>query len=246
VEDDEYRRMAAVEQTHWWYTATRALLQQLLVPALGGGRDGGRLLLDAGAGTGATGAWLERHGTLVAGDFEVQALRLYGEAHPASQRVASDVNRLPFVDGSFDAALCVTVLCHQSIPDPTAAVAELARVVRPGGVVCLMEPGVRRLRRAHDRVTHTGRRFSLADLRRHATGAGLEVERATGAYSFLVPPAALKAVLERGRTSSDLDVQPGGLGGLLGGAARAERALLRRLSLPFGLSVVVVGRKPGG
>jgi len=241
VEDDEYRRMAAVEQTHWWYASTRQLLQQLLTPALGGG---GGLLLDAGAGTGATGAWLEDHGTLVAGDFEEQALRLYGEAHPKSERVVSDVNRLPFADDSFAAALCVTVLCHQSIPDPTAAVAELARVVRPGGAVCLLEPGVRRLRRAHDRVTHTGRRFSLGDLRRHASGAGLQVERATGAYSFLVPPAAVKALLERGRTSSDLDVQPGGLGGVLGVAARAERALLRRMSLPFGLSVAVVARKP--
>lgn len=240
MEDDEYRRMAAVEQTHWWYGATRELLQQLLGSAL----DGDGLLLDAGAGTGATGAWLEEHGTLVAGDFEAQALRLYGEAHPASERVVSDVNRLPFADNSFAAALCVTVLCHQSVPDPTAAVAELARVVRPGGAVCLLEPGVRRLRRAHDRVTHTGRRFSLGDLRRHATGAGLRVERATGAYSFLVPPAAAKAVLERGRTSSDLDVQPGGLGGVLGAAARAERALLRRVSLPVGLSVAVVARKP--
>jgi SAM-dependent methyltransferase len=240
VEDEEYRRMAAVEQTHWWYAGTRQLLQQLLTPAL----PGAGLLLDAGAGTGATGAWLEQHGTLVAADFEEQALRLYGEAHPASLRAVSDLNRLPFADDSFAAALCVTVLCHQSIPDPTAAVAELARVVEPGGVVCLLEPGVRRLRRAHDRVTHTGRRFSLGDLRRHAAGAGLQIERATGAYSFLVPPAAAKAVIERGRTSSDLDVQPGGLGGLLGTAARAERALLRRVSLPFGLSVAVVARKP--
>jgi SAM-dependent methyltransferase len=240
VEDDEYRRMAAVEQTHWWYASTRRLLQDLLTPAL---RDGG-LMLDAGAGTGATGAWLEDHGTLVAADFEEQALRLYGEAHPRSLRAVSDVNRLPFADGSFSAALCVTVLCHQSIPDPTAAVAELARVVQPGGVVCLLEPGVRRLRRAHDRVTHTGRRFSLADLREHAAGAGLQVERATGAYTFLVPAAAAKAVLERGRTSSDLDVQPGGLGGVLGAAARGERALLRRVPMPFGLSVALVARKP--
>lgn len=243
MEDDEYRRMAEVEQTHWWYSATRSLLQQLLGPELG---DRPGLMLDAGAGTGATGAWLAQHGTLVAGDFEEQALRLYGEAHPTARRVASDVNRLPFAGDSFDAALCVTVLCHQSIADPTAAVAELARVVRPGGVVCLMEPGVRRLRRAHDRVTHTGRRFSLADLRRHATDAGLRVERATGAYSFLVPAAAVKAVIERGRTSSDLEVQPGGLGGLLAAVARAERAVLRRVSLPFGLSVALVARKPLG
>ena len=46
--------------------------------------------------------------------------------------------------------------------------------------------------------------------------------------------------------SSDLDVQPGGLGGVLGAVARVERAALRRVSLPFGLSVAVVARKPLG
>lgn len=240
MEDDEYRRMAQVEESYWWYASTRALLRQLLEPSL----VNGGTFLDAGAGTGATGAWLTEHGDVVASDFETEALRLYGDAHPEAGLVTADVTKLPFADDSFAAVLCVTVLCHQSIPDPAIAVAELTRVLRPGGTLCLLEPGVRRLRRAHDRVTHTGRRFSLGDLRALAVGAGNEVQRATGAYSFLVPPAAVKAAIERGRTASDLDVQPGGLGGTLGLVARAERALIRRVSLPFGLSAVVVARKP--
>ena len=47
MEVDEYRRMADVEHSHWWYDATRRLLQQLL------GADAGRgsRFLDVGAGT---------------------------------------------------------------------------------------------------------------------------------------------------------------------------------------------------
>jgi SAM-dependent methyltransferase len=239
MEIDEYRRMAAVEESHWWYAATRDLLRQLLAPSL---TEGGRFL-DAGAGTGATGAWLADHGTVVAADFEPAALELYGELHPAVPRVCSDVTALPFADGSFDAAQCVTVLCHRSIPDPAIAVGELARVLRPGGTLCLLEPGVRRLRRAHDRVTHTARRFARRDLEVLAIQAGLTVTRSTGAQAFLVPPAAVKAVLERGEVASDLDVQPGGLGGSLAVAARAERSVLRRIDLPVGLSVAVVAVK---
>jgi ubiquinone/menaquinone biosynthesis C-methylase UbiE len=243
MEADEYARMAEVEATHWWYAATRTLLQEVLQPGLA---EGGRLL-DAGGGTGATGAWLAEHGTLVASDAVPEALESYRAAHSGVETaVAADVQALPFTASSFDAVLCVTVLCHRSIPDPALAVAELARVTRPGGWVVLLEPGVRRLRRSHDRVTHTARRFSLADLRRLAAGAGLRVERATGAYAFLVAPAAVKAVLERGRSDSDLDRHGGGLGGALGLAAAAERRLLARVSLPFGLSVVVAGRKPLG
>ena len=68
--------------------------------------------------------------------------------------------------------------------------------------------------------------------------------RATGAYSFLVPPAALLGVLERGEQRSDVGRNQSGLRGLLGALARAERALLRRYDLPFGLSAIVVARRP--
>ncbi len=229
--------MAEVEDAHWWYRATRALLADHLGPRL----PSGGLFLDAGAGTGATGGWMSANGRVVASDVEPMALDLYGDR--ATGRVAADLNHLPFADGSFDAALCVTVLYHSAIASPAAAVAELARVVRPGGVVCLMEPGVRRLFRAHDREVHGARRFSLQDLKTLAADAGLVPEVATGAYSFLVPLAAAKALLERGKQLSDLDNNQSGLGGLLGKVADAERKLLHRTRLPFGLSVLVVARK---
>ncbi len=230
--------MADVEHSHWWYESTRRLLREILdADTAGGGR-----FLDVGAGTGATGAWLAERGELVASDFMPLALELNRERHDARGFVAADVNRLPFASGSFDVVLCVTVLCHQSIPDPQTAVAELARVVRPGGVVCLWEPGVRRLMRAHDRVTHTARRFSRRDLIDLLAGAGLQVERASGAYSFLVPPAAVKAALERGRSTSDLDRHGDGLAGVLPRLAQAEQAVLRHTDLPAGNSVFALGR----
>jgi len=244
VEQDEYERMASTEDRHWWYAATRALLDEQLGPLL---HDGGRFL-DAGGGTGATGAWLAGRGQLVATDFEWQALRLYRDGHPEVTDLAvADIRQLPLAAHSFDAALCVTVLCHSSIPSPAAAVGELARVVRPGGLVALLEPGVRRLYRPHDRHTHTGRRFSRWGLRQLLVDNGLEVVRATGAYTFLVPPAAAMTVADRKTkgSASDLDRDQRGLAGVLPAVARAERALLRRTGVPFGLSVLAIGRVRG-
>jgi ubiquinone/menaquinone biosynthesis C-methylase UbiE len=231
--------MAEVEHSHWWYDATRQLLQQLL----GDDASRGGRFLDVGAGTGATGSWLADHGDLVSCDFMALALDLNREQHAAMGFVSADVQRLPYADASFDIVLCVTVLCHQSIPRPQVAVDELARVVRPGGLVCLWEPGVRRLWRAHDRETHSARRFARSDLSNMLEAAGLTVERASGAYSFLVPPAAIKSVLERGESTSDLDRNQDGLRGALGAAARAERALLRHVDLPAGLTVFALGRR---
>lgn len=239
MELDEYERMATAETAHWWYATTRSLLQELLGPHL---TPGGRFL-DAGGGTGATGAWMGAIGRVVVADVEPLALQLARRTHPEVGEAVADVSHLPFADGSFDATLCVTVLCHELVPDPAATVRELARVTRAGGLVCLMEPGVRRLRRAHDRVTHSARRFSRRDLSALVSMSGLEPVRSTAAYSFLVPPAAVKAVLERGKVDSDIDRNEDGLHGLLPRLAQAERAVLRRMDLPVGLSVVAIGRR---
>ena len=240
----EYRRMAQVEQTHWWYQATRRLLRQFIVSELREVEQSTpRRFLDAGCGTGATGAWLADFGSVIALDTEVEALNLYCQAHPEAQLIHGDISAIDLSDDFVDAALCVTVLYHGEVTDPGAAVRELARVVKPGGLVCLMEPGVRSLRRSHDQVTHAARRFSRRELETLAANAGLDIIRSTGAYSFLVPPAWLKSRVERNTTSSDLDSNTSGLFGLLGLLARFERRILRVVSLPFGLSVIVVARK---
>ena len=244
MDADEYRRMAAVEQTHWWYRSTRALLRQMIVNQLRQvTQSAPRRLLDAGCGTGAAGAWMSEFGSVIALDAEADALNLYRLAHPDARMIHGDISSIDLPDDYVNVALCVTVLYHAEVVDPQKAVNEMARVVIPGGVVCLMEPGVRRLRRSHDQVTHAARRFSRHELETLAANAGLDIIRSTGAYSFLVLPAWLKSRVERNSTSSDLDNNTSGLFGLLGLLARFERRILRVVSLPFGLSVIVVARK---
>ena len=243
MDADEYRRMAEAGNRHWWYASTRSLLEQLVGDRLDRSVDA--LYLDAGGGTGATGGWLTQIAPTVLADYEPMALDVARGDFPAYRPVQADLNTLPFGDGVFSAVLCVTALCHRLNPDPAAVVADFARITRPGGVVCIMEPGGKRLWRGHDEVTHTARRFAVGELREMAQRAGLSVLRATGAYSFLVPPAAVLGVLERGKSKSDVGRNESGLGGVLGLLAGAERRLLARRDLPFGLSAIVVARKPG-
>ena len=157
-----------------------------------------------------------------------------------------DLNQLPFADNAFALVLCVTALYHRLNPDPAAIVADYARMVRPGGLVCLMEPAGKRLRRSHDEVTHAARRFQLGEVRSMAQAAGLEIVTATCAYSFLLPPAALMSWRDRHRANatSDVDRHQSGLGGILGALAATERRLLRHVNLPVGLSAVVLARRP--
>lgn len=51
--------------------------------------------------------------------------------------VAADVARLPFADESFDAVVATLLLC--SVPDPAGAIAEMKRVLVPGGRFVFLE-----------------------------------------------------------------------------------------------------------
>jgi len=56
-------------------------------------------------------------------------------------RVQADGEHLPFADGAFDCAFCVATLHHAL--DLPAMVREMARVTRPGGLVCALNEGTR-------------------------------------------------------------------------------------------------------
>lgn len=241
MDRDEYRRIAEAQDTHWWYRAMGELLRQEFGTHLATGR-----VIDVGSGPGAHSSWLAQGARPIAIDVERVAAELFREIHPDMPVIVGDVSHLPLANGTVDGMLCVGVIVHRSVTSPVTALTEMARVLRPGGSLCILEAGVRRLRRPHDRITHTARRFSLGDLVGEVERAGLHVERATGAFSFLVPIAAALAALDLMRTSaaSDIDRSPRGVWGLFPLAARIERAVLRRTALPFGLSVMLTARKP--
>lgn len=56
------------------------------------------------------------------------------------ERAGLDGQRLPFADASFDSALTTWTLC--TIPDVTRALAEVRRVLRPGGSLAFLEHGL--------------------------------------------------------------------------------------------------------
>lgn len=113
----------------WSRRLAEAVLDVLALPA-------GAEVLDAGCGTGALA------GTIAARDAAARitgvdlspAFVVAARAQvPAARFLAADVTRLPLPDAAFDAALSLLVL--QFVPDRAAAVAEMARVTRPGGLV---------------------------------------------------------------------------------------------------------------
>jgi demethylmenaquinone methyltransferase / 2-methoxy-6-polyprenyl-1,4-benzoquinol methylase len=98
----------------------------------------GDAVLDACCGTGDLAIAAERAGGRVTGlDFSEQMLVRARGKSDSVEWVLGDVTALPFDDASFDA---VTVgFGIRNVPDLEAGLAELARVVRPGGRVACLE-----------------------------------------------------------------------------------------------------------
>jgi SAM-dependent methyltransferase len=241
MEVEEYARIAAAEDDHWWYRNTRALMAELLEPWLGTDQR----ILDAGCGPGGNGAWLASHGRVTGVDLAREALEFVRARRPATAPVLASAERLPFADGGFDVAVGITLL--YTVRDDVAALGELARVLRTGGALLLLEPAFESLRRAHDVTVHGLRRYRRDELALLAERAGLRVRRSTYAYSFLTPPAALLAMLERhGTQSADntgSDVERRALDRVFAPLAKAERRWLTRRDLAMGTSVVVVATR---
>ncbi|MBA2425069.1 MAG: class I SAM-dependent methyltransferase [Actinobacteria bacterium] len=103
--------------------------------------DGGRVL-DVATGTGLVAAELARRGFRVTGLDQSDEMLAFARRRlePETELVLASAESMPFPDASFD-HLTVTYLLRY-VDDPRATLTELARVVRPGGVVASLEFGV--------------------------------------------------------------------------------------------------------
>jgi ubiquinone/menaquinone biosynthesis C-methylase UbiE len=161
----------------------------------------GLVVLDVGCGPGtdlaAMSALVAPGGVVIGVDHDERMVREAAERTAEVSGVEvrrGDAHALPLADASVDRARTDRVLQH--VADPAAAMAENARVLRPGGVVAFAEPDWETL--VVDAGDDVGRSVSRAFVRwtceqvvrnatvgrslaRHAAGAGLSV-RAVSAY----------------------------------------------------------------
>lgn len=108
-----------------------------LTPALGPGSR----VLDAGAGEGRNVATLEQSGARVSVcDASRQGLRKIRElVGPGVHCAQCDLSALPYDSGLFDLVLMTDVI--ETLPDPDPALAEVCRVLKPGGTFLCNIPG---------------------------------------------------------------------------------------------------------
>lgn len=170
MEAAEYADLDAMEGAHWYYRGKRRLARYWIKSAKKPQTDD--LVLDVGCGTGRfLGEWTE---TRVLGadafppSIDIARRRLPGRLLQAT------LPDLPLADKSVDVVTGLDVLEHCA--DDRAAFREIARVLKPGGVVFLTVPALKILWSDWDVSLHHYRRYTRRMLL-EAVPAGFTVER---------------------------------------------------------------------
>lgn len=224
-----------VEADHWWFVSLRELVRGLLTATV----PPGAKVLEVGCGSGGLLADLPSTYQRAGIDLEVAV----AARHPEITVLEASVDEIPFRDGSFDAVLALDVVSAVGVHDDRAALQEISRVLRPGGVFILQVAAYEWLRSGHDAAAGTARRYTLPAIRELLRGAGLQPRHLTYRVTFLFPLAVAHRLSTRGKVQNDVGAVNPILNRLLTAIMRLENRLARRTRLPFGLSVFAVATR---
>ncbi len=240
---------ARAERDHFWFRGFRRFVAPALEQASAGRR--GLRLLDCGCGTGHNlRSLLSPYGTAWGVDLTWTGLE-HAQRAGTPRLARASVAALPFPAAAFDVATSFEVLYCLPPDTERAAVAEMQRVLKPGGAALVTVAAMPVLRGNHSVLANELRRYSPASLRALVEGAGFRVERLAYTHAVLFPlMLAIRAIQRlRGLAAEhdalgELTVPAAPLNALLGGLLAAEAAASKAVPMPFGSSLLCVARKP--
>jgi SAM-dependent methyltransferase len=235
---------ARAERDHFWFRGFRRFVEPLVAAAAA--NESSLDILDCGCGTGHNLTWLRRYGRAYGIDLTwagLQFARGRGERLTARASAA----QLPFASGRFDLVTSFDVLYALDDETERQAIAEMARVLKPGGRLVVNVAALDLLRGNHSILSDEVRRYSRGDLRRRLESGGFAVRRMTYTNLSILPLVAAVRLKQRlgghQESQEEIAIPPAPFNAALSGVLALEAAALRITNMPLGSSLLALAQK---
>ncbi len=245
MEKDFYLQYASVEDKHWWFVARRQILQKVICRL---SLPTNAQILEAGCGTGGNLQMLSRYGKVSAMELDQIACELANQRQVTQVKRGSLPDNIPF-NSQYDLILILDVIEH--LDNDLSALEALYYKLKPGGYLLVTVPAYMFLWSEHDEINHHKRRYRLKSLKKVVKQAGYELNYGSYFNTVLFPLVAIVRILAKllpkqntNQLSSDLVVPSKPVNQILKWLFASERYFMNRLSLPFGVSVLLLAQKP--
>jgi SAM-dependent methyltransferase len=248
MKEEFYAEYYGIENVHWWFLGRWHIFLNVIRREFNYQSEGVRAL-DVGCGTGTWLGRLESFGPAFGVDCATESVR-FCQSRGRSRLTQGSATDLPFEDESFDLVCALDLLEH--VHDDIGALKEFGRVCRPDGRILITVPAYRFLWGRQDEISDHLRRYTAKELHAKIQTAGLVVKKLTCFNTMLFPFIALIRLgrrllprLNEGELESDFTMtRPGLANDFLARVFRTESALVNRVSMPFGVSILAVASKP--
>ena len=208
-------------------------------------------ILDCGCGTGSNLEMLRAYGRAVGFDLTATGAR-FARAHGQTVAQAS-IAAIPFRTSAFDLVTSFDVF--QCLPDEIerTAIAEMARVLKPGGWLLLHVAALEILHGKHSVLSEEVRRYTPGRLRAIVERGGFQVDRLTFDHMSLLPlmlPVRMwhRATAAGGQVAAgeaEITVPMAPVNAALTALVSLEALALRAVNMPIGSSLMCLARKSG-
>ena len=241
MEEHLYKKFYEVENLHWWFSVRQQIVVDMvhrvaLTPP-------GSKVLDVGCGTGAMLAMFSKEFDAYGTDTSPIAIE-YSRQRGLANAFCCTLENFPHPEMRFELLTMLDVLEH--IPDEGAVLRAAHQKLNPRGRILLTVPAYEYLWSIHDDLNHHQRRYVRSRLVQVLQANGFTVEFVSYFNTILFPSAvvgriAKKVIKPTHDTTLNIPVSP--VNSLLRKIFSIERRLLRKTSLPFGLSLIAIARR---
>src|SRR3989344_2579274 len=229
MELEEIDKMYELEDSHWWFSAKRELIVNIvnsLKP---------KKILDVGCGTGSLISSLSIQYDVVGCEYSSRALKLC-KKRGVDDLVKSDAEKLPFGEENFDVVTVLDVVEH--IDHDVEMLAEIRRILKRDGHVVISVPAHMFLWQAHDVLHHHKRWYAAAELKYKLRLSGFKILRMTYWNSLLFPFSAGYKFFSKG---SNIKKHSSIVNYIFHSVLSLDNSVIRRGgNVPFGVSILCI------